>query len=139
MRIATITIILLLTFVRGCTDQNHRIDPEDFLHQFQTSLEQQGLKVEVTEPSFSADIHGLIPYEYSISLKGDRNDTVFIFFTDSMEQATKTLVEANFMVSLITKVGTYTKDNVILMQFAYDGNLNKYRSQIYTALSSNEK
>ncbi|WP_128100521.1 hypothetical protein [Paenibacillus sp. DCT19] len=139
MRIATIIIILLLTFVLGDTEQNHQIDPDDFLHQFQTSLEEQGLEVEVMEPSSSVDMQGLVPYQFSISHDGEDSDTVFVFFTDSIEQARQALVKANFTISLITKVGDYTKDNVIIIQFAHDGNLDKYRSQIYTAISSDEE
>ncbi|WP_186323334.1 hypothetical protein [Paenibacillus xylanexedens] len=139
MRTATTTIILLLTFVLGCTGQNERIDPNEFLHQFQTSLEEQGLEVEVMEPSSSVDMQGLIPHQFSISYNGEDSDTVFIFFTDSSEQARQALVKANFMISLITKVGEYQQDNVIIIQFAHDGNLDKYRSQIYSAISSDEE
>ena len=139
MRTATILIILLLTFVLGCTGQNERIDPNEFLHQFQTSLEEQGLEVEVMEPSSSVDMQGLMPHQFSISHDGEDSAALFIFFADAIEQARQALVKANFTISLLTKVGEYTKDNVILIQFAYDGNLNKYRSQINTAISSDEE
>lgn len=139
MRTATIMIILLLTFVLGDTDQNHQFYPDDFLHQFQTSLEEQGLEVEVMEPSSSVDMQGLMPHQFSISHDGEDSDTLFIFFADSIEQARQALVKANFNISLLTKVGEYTKDNVIIIQFAHDGNLDKYRSQIDTAISSDEE
>ncbi|MDQ0171785.1 hypothetical protein J2T19_003247 [Paenibacillus tundrae] len=139
MRTATILIIILLTFVTGCTGQNQRIDPNEFLHQFQTSLEEQGLEVKFMEPSSSVDMQGLMPHQFSISHDGEDSDTVFIFFTDSIEQAKQALVKANFNISLLTKVGEYTKDNVIIIQFAHDGNLDKYRSQIDTAISSDEE
>ncbi|MDR6725589.1 hypothetical protein J2W91_004091 [Paenibacillus amylolyticus] len=139
MRTATILIIILLTFVIGCTGKNQRIDPNEFLQQFQTSLEEQGLKVETMEPPSSVDMQGLIPYQFSISYNGEEKDTVFIFFTDSIEQARQALAEANFMISTLTKVGEYQQDNVIIIQFAHDGNLDKYRSQIYTAISSDEE
>lgn len=134
MRNAIFISVLLLTFSIGCTGKESLIDQSDFLEQFKTSLKAQGFDVETMEPSSSVDMEGNVPFQYSISQNGKDNDIVFIYFFNSANQANQALKKASFTITSLTKIGKYQKNNIIVIHYALDGDLDKYKSHIYKAM-----
>ncbi|WP_454191044.1 hypothetical protein [Paenibacillus sp. Marseille-Q7038] len=137
MRKVNLLNILLLFFTIGCIAKGEGLDKNEFLESFETSLKSQGMEVRQVQPSSNAVIENVVPYKFNIKETGKEEDAILIYFFENSKQVENAVKSGEYTITTLTKVTEYTRENILVVHYAFDGSTDKYGFIIKKAMDIN--
>ncbi|MBD3920639.1 hypothetical protein H8B09_17880 [Paenibacillus sp. PR3] len=136
MKKAILSLIIctfVLALVIGCTKEE--VSEESMLSRIETSLKAQGFTV-VSEGRQSSDnLEQVYPYKYKIKQNEMNEDYLLIYIFSSKDLVNKGISNQHYNITTLTKFKNYINKNVLVVHFASEGNLDKYKQKLEEAIS----